>query len=96
MTVFYVDIDGTLTDAPEKRWGKIYQDRIDKIKELCVNNVVVIWSAGGWKYAIDFCKQYKLQPTAILPKPDFIVDDISSIRTEGIIKIINPENITKL
>jgi len=96
MKVFYIDIDGTLTNAPLDRWGKVYQDRIDKVKELCKNNTVIIWSAGGWKYAINFCVKYNITPTVILPKPDFIVDDTPSIRTVGIIKYLKPEDIIKL
>ncbi len=96
MKVYYVDIDGTMTYSSNSRWGSPNLIVINIIKKLITeSNIVIIWSAGGWQYAKDFCIKYKLNPTAILPKPDCIIDDIFTIRTEGIIKYIKPENIIK-
>lgn len=97
MKVFYIDIDGTLTNTPQKQWGVPEIDRINKVKELIKisGNIVVIWSSGGWGYALAFCVKYGINPTAILPKPDYIVDDIPSIRTPGKITYLTPKNFFK-
>ena len=92
MKTYYIDIDGTMTNSPESRWGTPKLKIISKVKELIKNNnTVVIWSAGGRQYAKDFCNKYEIAPTAILPKPDYIVDDISTIRKEGKITYIKPD-----
>lgn len=92
MKTYYIDIDGTMTDTPNSRWGNPKLKAIEKIKKLIIdNNVVIIWTAGGWQYAKDFCNKYEITPTAILPKPDYIVDDISTIRKEGKITYVSPE-----
>jgi len=93
--IYYVDIDGTLTDNPKKQWGKPRIKNINKVKKIIDDpkNIVVIWSSGGWGYAMLFCVKYDLNPDFILPKPDYIIDDIPTIRSKGRITYLNPEQI---
>lgn len=93
MKTYYIDIDGTMTNTPNSRWGTPKLKVIEKVKELIKNNTVIIWTAGGWDYAKEFCTKYGLVPTVILPKPDYIIDDIPTIRTEGIIKYLTPDEL---
>lgn len=89
---YYVDIDGTMTNTPGKRWGSPNLLVIEKVKTLIKDNIVIIWTAGGCQYAKDFCAKYDLIPAAILPKPDYIIDDISTIRKAGKIEYITPKD----
>lgn len=94
MKNIYIDIDGTLTNQPEQRWGIPYLKRIKKVQQLCKQNKVVIWSGGGYEYAKKFCKLYNISPFTILSKPDYFVDDNKNIRNK--LQYIEPEEIFKL
>ena len=53
----YIDIDGTLTDSPDTRWGRVVPGRIEAVKRLIASGErVVLWSAGSDEYAKEFAK----------------------------------------
>jgi hypothetical protein len=93
--IYYIDVDGTMTDAPLSIWGNPDMKMIEKVKQLCLTNFVVVWSAGGQKYAKDFCEAYNIEPAFILPKPDIMVDDCPTIRHNNHIKLITPKEFKK-
>ena len=81
----YIDIDGTLTDSPDTRWGRVIPGRIEAVKRLIAEgNLVVLWSAGSDEYAKEFAKKYELKVHAALGKPDICVDDKHDIRLNGL------------
>jgi hydroxymethylpyrimidine pyrophosphatase-like HAD family hydrolase len=82
--VYFIDVDGTLTETPDKAWGKPFLGRIEAIRELIKTNIVVIWSGRGYEYAKAFCDHYGLQPFSIVPKPDRVIDDNLEIRPGGL------------
>ncbi len=71
----YIDIDGTLTDAPGGG-GEPLLDRLDHVRQMIARGVpVVVWSGNGEDYAEFFCAKHQLKPHAILGKPTMCVDD---------------------
>jgi len=87
----FCDIDGTLTDNPQKRWGNPRPEMIAKINDLIEKgNKVILWSAGGTCYAKAFAKSHGIKAIACLAKPDIMVDDKKTIRTRGI-PIMSPD-----
>lgn len=88
----FIDIDGTLTDAPGRRWGRPAAARIDKVKGLLAAGVdVVIWSAGGRDYAREFADAHGLAAATCIGKPACVVDDNPTIRPAGRMPIRTPE-----
>lgn len=92
--IYYVDIDGTLTDEPDKPNGKPIAARIARVKRLIGDpeNIVHIWSSRGFAYAQDFCNRNGIYPHKILPKPDVCIDDLPGLRPKGKLKIVNPKD----
>ena len=82
--IVFCDIDGTLTDDPEEKWGNPHQDRIDKVKELIEDGtVVIVWSGNGTEYAEAFCEKYGINAKFATGKPDVYIDDKPKVRAEG-------------
>lgn len=86
MTTLFIDIDGTLTDKDHAdhlkktkgtcRWANPNREAIGLVKKLISRgHEIVIWSAGGRQYAIEFCDFYGIEPIACVAKPKIIVDD---------------------
>jgi len=92
MKRIYVDIDGTLTDAPRNRWGNPRLDVINKIKSLSEKGYgIVLWSAGGTRYAKRFAEKYEINTIACLGKPHLIIDDNPTIRPQKRMPILSPD-----
>jgi len=88
----YVDIDGTLTDDPENKWGNIIISRVKKVKEFIdEGHEVVIWSGNGTDYANEFCKFLDIKPYVAVGKPDIYIDDRVDIRSPGKLNFESPE-----
>lgn len=91
----YIDIDGTLTDSPDDRWGKVDTVRIEAIRQLIASGKrVVLWSAGSDEYAKAFAKKYNLKVHAALGKPEYCIDDKDTIRLNGL-TVLPPEELDK-
>lgn len=89
---YFIDIDGTLTDTPEKAWGHTRQVLLDKVRLLIsLGHSVVLWSARGSDYANAFAVRYNLDVDMCLAKPDYIVDDIPTIRAQNRIGRMSPK-----
>lgn len=74
----FVDVDQTLViwDGPTYT---PYQPHIDYIKASYVRgHKVVVWSAGGWKWAQRIVKELELEPyiSLIMAKPAWYIDDL--------------------
>lgn len=81
----FVDIDGTLTDSPQKG-GKPLLRRIDAVRLMIRSNKqVVVWSANGTEYAREFCRRHSLTPLAVIGKPNYCIDDNPQIRPKGVL-----------
>jgi hypothetical protein len=92
----FVDIDGTMTDNPESKWGFPNKDVIDSVKRaIKKKHVVVVWSANGAEYARRFCSLHKIHPKVCLAKPDVCVDDRPDIRPRDKMVVIPPEDFSK-
>ena len=92
----FCDIDGTLTDAPSKSWGKPNMDRIEILRRLVAEgHTVVLWSARGGRYAMRFAKKYDIPCYECLGKPSHIIDDNPNLRPKGRIKMLSPEEMEK-
>lgn len=88
----YCDVDGTLTEAPESRWGKPRLDVIGRIKDaIGEGDVVVLWSGAGAEYAEAFAERYGIKARACLSKPDLLIDDVPSLRPRGITVLLPGE-----
>ena len=83
--VIYFDIDGTLTKHGDKAWGEPDHEMLQAVRELISsdNFEVIIWSACGTEYSIQFCQRYGLSCLAI-SKPHICIDDRLEIRPEGL------------
>ena len=76
----YIDIDGTLTDNPQKG-GKPIESRIEKVRRLVQGGTpIVLWSGGGEDYVRLFCQRHHLKVYKMLGKPQFCVDNNPKIR----------------
>lgn len=79
----YIDIDGTLTDEPLKKWGNPIWERIRRVEYLVnLGYRVVIWSGGGHDYANEWVRKHQLEGVIALGKPDAYIDDNPNIRPE--------------
>lgn len=89
----FVDIDGTLTKSPCRCWGEPNIEMIALVNQLIDDgHEVVIWSAAGRKYVMDFCDKYGIAGAiAYLGKPNICIDDCPTIRPEESMKIMSPE-----
>lgn len=88
----YIDIDGTLTLDPERRWGTPVMNRIEHVRALIAGGTeVVLWSGGGTEYARQFAAKYGLKAVGI-GKPAKLIDDNPTIRPLGRIKIVTPRD----
>lgn len=92
MLPVYVDIDGTLTDAPGTAWGQVRAGALDVVRALCKQREVVVWSGRGTAYAKAFCEQHGIKPVAALGKPGLCFDDNSVIRPTGL-AVATPEQL---
>ncbi len=91
MLPLYVDIDGTLTDKPNQG-GKVYPERVDKIKEVLKSGrEVVLWTGGGTAYAKRFAEEQGLIGVICIGKPACCVDDNPTIRPVDRMLIRSPE-----
>jgi hypothetical protein len=82
--IIYCDIDGTLTDDPENKWGNPHMNRIKYIKKKILDGeTVLVWSGNGTIYANQFCDKYGIKPILAIGKPDLYIDDKPKIRAEG-------------
>ncbi len=91
---YYFDIDGTLTDEPENKWGNPNINRIAKVKDIISNgHDVLIWSGNGTEYAQEFCKKYNINPMCAIGKPDVYFDDKKDIRAVGKMAYMTPDDI---
>jgi phosphoserine phosphatase len=82
--IIFCDIDGTLTDDPENKWGNPHMDRIQKVRDLISDGkVVVVWSGNGTEYAEAFCAKYEIDARFAIGKPDVYIDDKPKVRAEG-------------
>lgn len=90
MTI-YCDIDGTLTNRPDGPWGAPNMENIEALKcAISSGHTVVIWSARGERYAIDFSEKYGIDATYCMGKPDVCFDDIDTIRPPEKMSILPP------
>ncbi len=87
----FIDIDGTLTTVPTKKWGPVIPDRIHDVQAMIGRGVeVVLWSGGGTEYVRAFAKKYNLRPSVCIGKPRQIVDDNPTIRPPGRMNVVPP------
>lgn len=81
--MIYIDIDGTLTNAPGTNMGDPILHRIAHVKRLISHGwAIVIWSGSGHDYAVQFCEEHGLYPVAALGKPTNVIDDRVGIRPD--------------
>lgn len=79
--VIYCDIDGTLTDDGERKWGKPIHQRILKLNHLFdAGYEVNLWSANGAGYVKAFAEKHGVKHTRCLSKPGVVIDDRHYIR----------------
>ena len=89
----FIDIDGTLTFAPESKWGEPIHERIKRVVDmLAAGTEVVLWSGGGTKYAREFADRYGLGGAVCIGKPSLMIDDNPTIRPPGRMPIKAPED----
>lgn len=87
----FVDIDGTLTNEPHKKWGRPYTKRIHQLRTLISQgNRVVLWSGGGQAYAEQWAATNNLDGAICMGKPRMIVDDCPTIRPVGRMPVLSP------
>lgn len=87
----FVDIDGTLTDLPTKKWGLVDRRRLQYLRDLIRDGrEIVLWTGGGTAYAKAFAKRYDFEPAICIGKPSLVVDDNPTIRPAGRMRIISP------
>lgn len=89
--LIYIDIDGTMTLAPNSKWGEPNWPVIEQVKRcIAEGNQVIVWSARGGKYATKFCQKYGIMAIHCLSKPQLIVDDNPDIRPRNRMPVILP------
>lgn len=87
----YIDVDGTLTDRGT-RGGNPIEARIQKVRELIASGEkVVIWSATGFDYVVEFMKNNNIVGATPMEKPKLIIDDNPNIRPKSAMPLISPE-----
>lgn len=92
MLPIFCDIDGTLTDAPTKKWGNPDMKAINGLKNLIKGgHEVVLWSGGGTAYVKAFAKKYDIRPIVCIGKPRAVIDDNSDIRPIQRIEVLTPK-----
>ncbi len=68
----FIDIDGTLTLSPYKKWGEVLPKRIAEVRRLIDGDFqVVLWSGGGTRYVRDFAVANGLIGAGLAARPDF-------------------------
>ncbi len=88
----FIDIDGTLTTVPTKKWGPVIPDRIESVQAMIGRGVeVVLWSGGGTEYVRAFAEKYDLRPSVCIGKPHQMVDDNPTVRPPGRMNIVPPD-----
>jgi hydroxymethylpyrimidine pyrophosphatase-like HAD family hydrolase len=92
----YCDIDGTLTNEPYKKWGKPRLDMIKKVKKAIEDgHWLILWSAGGTKYAKKFAEKYDIKATLCIGKPHMIIDDHPDIGPRRVSGVLSPDDFLK-
>lgn len=80
----FVDVDGTMTDAGGSAWGNPKKSVIDAVRAAIGQGIeVVVWSARGRKYCLEFCKKHNIKPIACVGKPNTLVDDFVERHGKG-------------
>ena len=88
----FIDIDGTLTDAPGKQGGKVLPDRIKTVRSrIAAGQEIVIWSGGGTAYAKAFAVKHGLSGATCIGKPSIVVDDNPDIRPRDRMIVASPD-----
>lgn len=87
----FCDIDGTLTDNPKHPNGQPLLKRIEKLKKLSINNIIVLWSGNGFEYANKFKEKHELSNCIAIGKPYLIIDDNPTIRPNWGNLIVSPK-----
>ena len=87
----FCDIDGTLTNDGEHKYGVCMLNRIEKLRILSETNDVILWSGNGKKYAQEFLNKHKLDRCIAIGKPHLIIDDNPTIRPNWNSLIRTPE-----
>ena len=78
----YIDIDGTLTDSPQ-RGGKPIESRIEKVRRMAQDGIlIVLWSGGGEDYVRLFCQKNCIRVYKMLGKPQSCIDDNPNLRSK--------------
>lgn len=76
----FVDVDNTLVIWEELGY-RPHQGHVDLIKKFHHRGqAVVVWSQGGWEWALKIVKELGLEPyvTATMCKPAWYCDDLRS------------------
>lgn len=80
----YIDIDGTLTNSAGSK-GDPIPSRLDVVRGMIKDGTpVVLWSSAGCEYAKTFADENNLDVTAAVGKPDYCIDDMKSIKWDGL------------
>ena len=84
----FIDIDGTLTDDPEKGNGRPNIDRIQCVKKMVSEgDQIVLGSGRGTEYVKLFANKHKIKNVVCIGKPDKAIDDNPIVRN---FSVINP------
>lgn len=87
----FVDIDGTLTNRPTRKWGAVDELRLAQLRDaIAAGHEIALWSGGGSEYARVFAARYGLAPAFCLGKPALLVDDNPQIRPRGLESRVQP------
>lgn len=82
-SVYYVDVDGTLTGVGSRPWCEMSPERLKPIKDLHMKgHTLYLWSAQGAAYARHFAEYNAIETyfAGFLDKPDGCFDDVPTIR----------------
>jgi hydroxymethylpyrimidine pyrophosphatase-like HAD family hydrolase len=91
MATVFIDIDGTLTDQPDKAGGRAIESRLRGVRKLIANGIeVVLWSARGAPYVREFARANSIRGVTCVSKPSVVVDDNLEIRPGGLY-VVAPE-----
>ena len=89
----FCDIDGTLTDSPDAGGNPIIV-RIKRIQQFIdEGHELVLWSANGRDYVIDFCEKWGIVGATYLGKPHLLFDDVPKIHPYLMDRVIKPSAI---
>ena len=87
----FCDIDGTLTDNGEKKYGIPIESRIESLRKLSKIHTIILWSGNGTEYAEEFQQKHNLINCIAIGKPHLIIDDNPTIRPNWNSLIKSPE-----